>query len=96
MTEEEMQELERLRQEKRTREQTQRAETALHTAGVPAVFAALLAGCDDADTDRRTAAFCQNYQAALSEDIRTRLPERAPVIVEQSAPRAKRGIQRLR
>ncbi len=96
MTEEEKQELETLRQEKRVREQTARATAALNTAGIPTSFASLLAGSDDADTDRKTTAFCESYQAALSETIRQRLPERAPVVTPPAPSRPRRGIQRIR
>ena len=58
MTQEELQELETLREEKRTRIQRERAEAALKEAGVPADFAPLLAGADDQDTDQRYSAFC--------------------------------------
>ena len=64
MTEQEQQELEMLRKEKRQRTQQQRAQAALEVAGVPASFAALLAGEDDNDTDRRAKDFCAAYQAA--------------------------------
>ena len=47
MTEEEKKELEALRAEKHSREQTERARTALSTAGVSVGFAALLVGTDD-------------------------------------------------
>ena len=57
MTEEEKKELEALRAEKHSREQTERARTALSTAGVSVGFAALLVGTDDADTDRRVQEF---------------------------------------
>lgn len=96
MNEEERQELETLRQEKRTREQEARARSALEEAGVPLSFAALLSGTDDADTDRRTREFCTAYTQALSSDIRSRLPREAPVTADISAPRPRRGIQRLR
>ena len=69
MTEQEQQELEMLRKEKRQRTQQARAQAALETAGVPASFAALLAGEDDGDTARRAADFCAPYQAALADAI---------------------------
>lgn len=96
MTEEEQQELETLRREKHTREQEQRARTTLATANIPASFAALLTGEDDADTDRKTGAFCETYRTALAEDIRTRLPERAPTVTAPTPQRPQRGIQRIR
>ena len=96
MTEEEKQELEILRQEKHQRTQTQRAEAALQQSGVPAAFASLLIGKDDADTDSKTAQFCAAYQAALSEDIRARLPRQAPVVTAPAVQRPRRGIQRIR
>ena len=97
MTEEEKQELEALRQEKRQRVQTQRAETALAQAGVPGTFAPLLAGADDNATDEKTRQFCAAYQSALAEDIRRRLPESAPVVTPPApAQRPRRGIQRIR
>ncbi len=96
MTEQEQQELETLRQEKRQRLQQQRAQAALETAGVPQSFAALLAGTDDSDTDRRTADFCAAYQAALAEDIRQRLPQQPPVVTPPVPQRPRRGIQRIR
>lgn len=96
MNEEERQELEALRQEKRAREQEQRARKALEEAGVPLSFAALLSGTDDADTDRRTQEFCTAYTAALSSDIRSRLPREAPVVADVPPARPRRGIQRLR
>ena len=96
MTEEEKQELETLRQEKHQRTQTQRAEAALTQAGVPASFASLLVGRDDADTDAKTAQFCAAYQAALNEDVRSRLPAAPPVVTAPTPQRPKRGIQRIR
>lgn len=96
MTDEEMQELETLRREKAAREQTQRAKAALDTARVPAEFATLLIGENDDDTDNRTSAFITTYQSALSQDVRSRLPETAPMVTPPMPKRAKRGIQRLR
>lgn len=96
MTEEEKQELETLRQEKHNRTQTERARAALEQGGVPGNFAALLIGIDDADTDRKTAEFCAAYQAALSEDVRRRLPQQAPVMTPPAPQRPRRGIQRIR
>lgn len=96
MTEEEQQELETLRREKRVREQEQRARTALAGANIPASFAALLTGEDDADTDQKIGAFCETYRTALAEDIRTRLPEHAPAATPPAPQRPKRGIQRIR
>ena len=96
MTEEEKQELEALRQEKHQRTQTERARALLEVAGVPTNFAALLIGMDDADTDSKAAQFCNTYQAALSEDVRRRLPQQAPVMTAPAPQRARRGIQRIR
>ena len=96
MTEEEKLELESLRQEKHQRTQTERARAALEVSGVPGNFAALLVGSDDADTDSKTAQFCAAYQAALSEDVRKRLPQQAPVMTPPGPQRARRGIQRIR
>lgn len=96
MTDEEMQELENLRQEKHQRTQQARAQTALEAAGVPASFAPLLAGADDGDTDRRTEQFCAAYQAALAEDVRRRLPQQPPVVTAPAPQRAKRGVRRIR
>lgn len=96
MTEEEKQELETLRQEKRQRVQQQRAREALAAAGAPETFAGLLAGADDADTDRRAKEFCDAYQASLAEDIRRRLPQQPPVVLSPSPRRPQRGIQRIR
>ena len=97
MNEEELQELETLREEKRQRVQRERAAAALKDAGVPDSFAALLAGADDADTDRRAADFCSVYQQAMSEGIRRRLPDTPPQMTPASAPaRPRRGVQRLR
>lgn len=96
MTEEEKQELELLRQEKHQRTQTQRAERSLTEAGIPASFAALLVGADDTDTDTRTQQFCTAYQAALAADVRSRLPQQAPVMTAPPAQRPRRGIQRIR
>lgn len=96
MTEEELQELEALRKEKHQRTQTERARAALEIAGVPGSFAALLIGADDADTDSRTSQFCAAYQSALTEDVRKRLPQQAPVMTPPTPQRARRGIQRLR
>jgi len=95
MTEEEKQELEALRQEKHQRIQTERARAALETGGVPTAFAPLLIGADDADTDRRTAEFCAAYQAALSEDVRKRLPQQAPVLTPPVSQRERRGVRRI-
>ena len=96
MTEEEKQELETLRAEKHRRTQTERARAALEVSGVPGNFAALLVGADDADTDEKTRQFCTAYQAALSEDVRKRLPQQAPVMTPPTPQRARRGIQRIR
>ena len=96
MTEEEKQELEALRAEKHHRLQTERAKTALETAGVPAAFAPLLAGGDDGDTDEKVTAFCAAYQSALSEDVKRRLPQHPPVMTPPAPHRARRGIQRIR
>ena len=96
MTEEEKQELETLRQEKHLRAQTCRAEESLVQAGVPAAFAALLVGQDDADTDQRTQQFCAAYQAALAEDVRSRLPAAPPVVTPPAPQRPVRGVRRLR
>ena len=96
MTEEEKQELEALRAEKHQRLQTERARTALEAAGVPAAFAPLLVGGDDAGTDGNVAAFCSAYQTALREDVQKRLPAAAPVVTPPVAQRARRGIQRVR
>lgn len=97
MNEEELRELEALREEKRLHQQQERATNGLKEAGVPVSFARLLAGIDDADTDRRTADFCTAYQQAMAEGIRERLPSRAPQMVTPSAvTRPRRGVQRLR
>lgn len=96
MNEQERQELEILRQEKQAREQEQRAQAALQEAGVPLSFAPLLRGSDDGDTDRRTQAFCAAYSQALSDDIKRRLPQEAPVMSAPPAPRPRRGIERVR
>lgn len=96
MTDEEMQELETLRQEKHRQTQQARAQAALETAGVPVSFASLLAGTDDEDTDRRTERFCAAYQAALAEDVRKRLPQQPPVVTAPVPQRAKRGVRRIR
>ena len=96
MNEQEMQELQQLRAEKLHREQTQRARAALENAGIPTAFAELLCGADDADTDHRAEQFRSAYQAALTEDIRQRLPQQAPVVAVPSASRPQRGIKRLR
>ncbi len=96
MTEDERQELEALRLEKRRSEQRARAEEALEKAGVPASFAPLLAGEDDGGTDRRTADFCAAYQAALAEEVRRRLPGRAPEEAVPAPARPRRGVRRIR
>lgn len=97
MTQEELQELEALREEKRTRLQRERAEAALQEAGVPADFAPLLAGADDADTDQRAGAFCAAYQQAINREVRERLPHQPPQMIPPAAPpRPRRGVQRLR
>ena len=96
MTEEEKQELEALRQEKHLRTQARRAEEGLTQAGVPAAFAGLLVGSDDADTDRRTKEFCAAYQAALAEDVRSRLPAAPPIVTAPSPQRPRRGVHRVR
>ena len=96
MTEEEKQELESLRQEKHHRTQTQRAEASLAQAGIPTAFASLLVGKDDADTDAKSAQFCAAYQAALAEDVRSRLPAAPPVVTAPAPQRPRRGIQRIR
>ena len=96
MTEDEKQELETLREEKRQRVQQARARKLLEDAGLPVSFASLLAGGDDGATDQRTQDFCAAYQAALSEDVRKRLPQQAPVVTPPAPQRPRRGIQRLR
>lgn len=97
MTEEEKQELETLRQEKRQRTQTARAQAALEQAGVPGAFASLLAGEEDAETDRRTEQFRAAYQAALAEEVRTRLPQRPPVVTPPAPSLSRsRGVKRVR
>lgn len=96
MTDEEKKELEALRAEKHSREQTERARAALTTAGVSVGFAALLIGSDDADTDKRVKDFCTAYQSSLTEDIKKRLPEQPPTITAPQPQRPKRGIQRIR
>lgn len=95
MTEEEKRELEALREEKRQRTQQARAQAALEAAGIPASFASLLTGADDADTDKRAQDFCTAYQAALSEDVRKRLPQQPPVVTAPSLQRPKRGVHRI-
>lgn len=96
MTDEEMKELEALRAEKRSREQTQRASEALGKAGVPQEFASILIGADDGETDKKVQSFCAVYQSSLSSDIKKRLPEQPPVITAPAPQRPRRGIQRLR
>ncbi len=97
MTQEELQELETLREEKRARLQRERAEAALKEAGVPADFAPLLAGADDEDTDRRSGAFCAAYQKAITDGVRERLPAQPPRMTPAAQPpRPRRGVQRLR
>lgn len=95
MTDEEKQELETLRAEKVTRQQTERAQSALEKAGVPASFASLLIGTDDAATDSRVAAFVKQYQETLSADVKSRLPKEAPVVAATVSQRPRRGIQRI-
>lgn len=95
MTEEELQELEALRQEKRTRQQLQLAEEALKSAGVSPAFAALLTGEAEEDTTRRVEEFCRAYSEALAEDVRRRLPQQPPVVTAPGAPRPRRGIHRM-
>lgn len=96
MTDEEMKELEQLRAEKRSREQTQRASEALQKAGVPQDFASVLIGADDDETDKKVQSFCAVYQSKLSSDIKKRLPEQPPVVTAPAPQRVKRGIRRLR
>ena len=96
MTEEEKKELETLREEKRKQVQQARARETLEAAGIPASFASLLAGGDDADTDQRTRDFCAVYQTVLSEDVRKRLPQQPPMVTPPSPQKPKRGIQRIR
>ena len=95
MTDEEKQELETLRAEKVTRQQTERAQSALEKAGVPSSFASLLIGTDDATTDSRVAAFAKQYQETLSADVKSRLPKEAPVVAAAVPKRPRRGIQRM-
>lgn len=96
LTSEELQELETLREEKRRREQTQRAEKALDASDIPLSFAALLAGRDDTETDGRVKAFCETYQQTLSQDIRKRLPTEPTVMHIPTIARIRRGIVRIR
>lgn len=96
MNQEEMNELEALREEKRVRLQQERAAAALKEAGVPLAFAPLLAGKDDSDTDQRSAGFCAAFQEAMSQSIRERLPQTPPQMTSPNRPsRPRRGIQRL-
>lgn len=95
MTEEELQELSALREEKRQRQQELRAGGILEAADIPSAFAALLTGADDEETDRKAAAFCEAYQRERTEDIQKRLPPAAPVVTAPVLQRAKRGIQRI-
>lgn len=97
LTNEELQELAALREEKRSRLQTQRAEKALGASDIPQSFAALLAGKDDADTDARVKSFCETYRSTLSQDIRKRLPAEPPTMTGTPTPtRPRRGIVRVR
>lgn len=96
MTEEEKRELESLRMEKQQRTQQERARAALEAAGVPGSFAALLAGGDDRDTDQRAEQFCAAYQAALAEEVCSRLPGQAPEVTSPAPHRAERGVRRIR
>ena len=96
MTEEEKQELAALRAEKVQRQQTERAKAALEQSGVPVAFAALLVGADDGATDEKVAAFCTAYQTSLAEDVKSRLPQQAPVVTAPLPQRPRRGVQRLR
>lgn len=95
MTEDEKKELETLRQEKHQRHQLERANALLTNANVPTLFAQLLIGVDDADTDQKANQFCAAYQSALREDIRKRLPAQAPTMTAPVTQRARRGIQRI-
>ncbi|MBE6995183.1 MAG: DUF4355 domain-containing protein [Ruminococcaceae bacterium] len=96
MTEEEKQELEALRLEKHQRIQQSRAQTALEAAGIPTAFSSLLVGADDRDTDARTEQFCSAYQAALTEDVRKRLPQQPPLMTPPTPQRLPRGVRRIR
>lgn len=97
MHEEQLQELEALREEKRLRTQQERAAAVLNEAGVPPDFSNLLAGKDDNDTDQRAAQFCAVFQRAMADGIRQRLPQQAPQMTDTApVPRPKRGVQRLR
>lgn len=96
MTDEEMKELEQLRAEKCSREQTQRASDALGKAGVPQEFAPVLIGADDGETDKKVQSFCAVYQTKLSDDIKKRLPAQPPAMTAPLPQRSKRGVQRLR
>ena len=96
MVDEERDELETLRAEKLRRTQTERAAAALGVAGAPKEFAALLAGGDDAETDRRVQEFCGVYQSSLAADMKSRLPQQPPVLTAPLPQRPKRGIQRIR
>ena len=95
MTEEEKQELIALRAEKAQRQQTERARVALEQHGVPVAFATLLVGGDDGATDEKVAAFCSTYQSSLAEDVKSRLPQQAPIVTVPLPQRPRRGIQRL-
>jgi len=68
----------------------------LEAAGVPTAFAGLLVGRDNEDTDARAEQFCAAYQAAVTEDIRKRLPQQAPDMRNcVPARKARRGITLL-
>ena len=76
--------------------QQTRAKEVLEAAGIPVSFASLLAGGDDADTDKRAQDFCASYQTALSEDVRKRLPQQPPVVTPPVPQRPRRGVRRIR
>lgn len=96
MTDEELQELDELRREKHLRTQHERARQALEAAGISAAFSDFLIGEDDTATDQRAEAFISAYQAAISDDVRRRLPQQSPVLTPPAPCRGKRGIQRVR
>lgn len=89
-------ELETLREEKRLRELTQKAEGLLRESGIPEDFASLLLGTDGEDTARRVAAFGQLYLRAVQEKLRSVAPPAPPRDLSLApAPARRRGIRKL-
>lgn len=89
-------ELEQLRLEKRQRQLTEHAQSALAARGISGEFAAFLLGEDETATGRNIASFEKSYQAALSAEVARRLPQQQPRDFAAAPTRNRRcGIRKV-